>query len=411
MAERMILRMFCCRHFVCASKEVINFCRLSMIIHTLCSDATRDVIKHFLGPTNIDITRQILSKTHHFKYGIRNVKIFPHEKSYFFPPANCTVDIEKADFSLMYKLFRNFDSPMLDAKEKAKWEKTPSDSDQGIVAALERIRNARNAFVAHPSSAKTDDQEFEDICKQLSISLKAIDSGLGTAHFDRIQEMKTIILDDSMVTTQLKLSESNRKLEETQRKLEAFEAVDTRTGNTKTFLSAKFRKEKYCVETEAFRTARQQLEEKKKLWILGKAGAGKTRLAVRLLYHFIVKCRGDIIVRKISKPSEIRNLYNANSEKNTILFVDDAFGKTVVDRNLAEKWCKAFDFINSLCKSGRATVGHLWILYTSRNYILQAASEEEVVLLKSVKDFVLDLSSQEHDLKHTEKHAILDIAH
>ncbi|XP_053390906.1 uncharacterized protein LOC128553755, partial [Mercenaria mercenaria] len=152
--------------------------------------------------------------------------------------------------------------------------------------------------------------------------------------------------------------------------------------------------EKYFVRTEQFEKARTKLLENNIIVLNGAPGEGKTTVAKKLL----VEVSKNERYIQLNTYSDWRFVILDNVEA---VLIDDMFGSGIFDKEECRKWQKHIPSIASAVESK-----HLYVIITSRSYILTEAVEKMIVESFFTKENVVTLSSE--DLTPKERKTILE---
>ncbi len=121
------------------------------------------------------------------------------------------------------------------------------------------------------------------------------------------------------------------------------------------------------VPTEAHHRSVKALFDEGFVLLLGEPMAGKSTIAAALA--IAAADQWKCIPVFASHPDEFKNHWNPD-EPNQFFWVDDAFGQTQFDPALADGWSRLFPHLTAAIQKGAR------FLFTSRNYIYQAAKRE-----------------------------------
>lgn len=118
------------------------------------------------------------------------------------------------------------------------------------------------------------------------------------------------------------------------------------------------------VVTEAHRKSVSALVEKGFVFLLGEPCCGKSTIAAALALAAADKWQCELV--RVTEPREFSRHWNPNAS-NQFFWVDDAFGSTQYERELALAWNRVFPALAAALKKGAKAV------FTSRDYVYTAA--------------------------------------
>lgn len=149
------------------------------------------------------------------------------------------------------------------------------------------------------------------------------------------------------------------------------------------------------VITEAYRRSARALRDHGFVLLLGSPASGKSTIAASLAVAAIDALGCSTM--SIRNADEFVQHWNPHEPKQ-FFWVDDAFGATQYQREAALEWSRAFPYLHTAVRRGAR------VLFTSRDYIYQAAREElkitafplvdESQVVISVQDLSLEEKSQ-----------------
>ena len=156
------------------TSETVNMFRIARLILDLCNDAIRDIMRSKVPGGKQDLTKAIASR----KKDLASCKLSKDQKLLLLPPNNGQVLYELLDFTLMYTLVRNVFHEEVEpnSKKNNKWGKKPTAGETGLVVAIEKIRECRNAFFAHASSTRVDKKTFDELWTTIEGAVDEIDN-------------------------------------------------------------------------------------------------------------------------------------------------------------------------------------------------------------------------------------------
>ncbi|MBF4505648.1 restriction endonuclease [Flavobacterium sp. JLP] len=142
---------------------------------------------------------------------------------------------------------------------------------------------------------------------------------------------------------------------------------------------------KVYVQNDSFNEASDIINQNKYVIISGTPGIGKTTLAEMLVFSFLSKPGNEFVFLSDSIDDAFK-LYNEN--KNQIFLFDDFLGRNFLQNSIAlndEK--KIVQFINKIQKSNNK-----FLIFTTREYILNQAQQKFDVLNQDLSKCVLDIT-------------------
>ncbi|KAK3101357.1 hypothetical protein FSP39_002994 [Pinctada imbricata] len=407
------------------SEESCHFARLSMLAFDVGQDSMRKVLRHISKKDEIEFSKEIQ------KY---NLKLLDHEKAVLIPK----VQYEKLDFSVMYKVcrnvlqsdIRNFDN------SKAKWGKEPDDSDESLLATIERIRSVRNSAIGHVASTKLPKVDFEPLWNRMMKAIEIIDKLFNLKNKEEGIKLLTQPIDSALVkdlkekyekevkileeilevsgqydeevqNQAYNLSQTIKKKQEHIRILKGDQqperwedfvrlnhSADMIQNMTNTFFKRHLKEDEFIVETKCLEDAKTILKKFNHVTIKGFPGTGKTKLAIRLVLNFVRSHPRMFYVRKLCTPDHLQTV---TPEENQIIFIDDIFGKGLAESREVRNWAETFKFfIQSESRTGKGdTPSGIFFIVTSGTHPFDSAykiSRTHPFLQKGV---VVDLSPME----------------
>jgi len=151
------------------------------------------------------------------------------------------------------------------------------------------------------------------------------------------------------------------------------------------------------VITDSYRKAVQALDEHGFVLLIGEPAAGKTTIASMLAMSAADKWNSSVL--KLADPASIVERWNTH-EPSQLFWVDDAFGVTQYESQLAHGWNHILVQVKTILRQGAK------IIMTSRDYIYNRARQDlkqSAFPLLSESQVVIDV----HDLSNLEKQQIL----
>lgn len=127
------------------------------------------------------------------------------------------------------------------------------------------------------------------------------------------------------------------------------------------------------VVTEAYRNSVKAITNKGFVFLLGEPCCGKSTIAAALALAAADKWSCELV--RVTEPREFTEHWNPNNPEQ-FFWVDDAFGSTQYERDLALAWNRVFPALESALKKGAKAV------FTSRDYVYTDA-------MKDLKDLAL----------------------
>jgi energy-coupling factor transporter ATP-binding protein EcfA2 len=151
------------------------------------------------------------------------------------------------------------------------------------------------------------------------------------------------------------------------------------------------------VITDAYRRAVVALDEQGFVLLVGEPAAGKTTIASMLAMAAADKWKSSVL--KLADPGKVVERWNVE-EPSQFFWIDDAFGVTQYESQLAFGWNHTLAQVNTMLRQGAK------IAMTSRDYIYKRARQdlkESAFPLLNESQVVIDV----HDLSDIEKQQIL----
>ncbi|WP_406303732.1 restriction endonuclease [Streptomyces sp. NBC_00885] len=148
--------------------------------------------------------------------------------------------------------------------------------------------------------------------------------------------------------------------------------------------------------TKFYAQAMDYLDNRGFTILVGGAGSGKSISAAALAMG-IVDAYGSAAI-KVDAPEEFKDSWNPQ-EPDQLFWVDDAFGVYRFDARSTEKWVRNYGLMQTAIKNGAR------FIFTSRDYILEAARYEFKGTARELLDCHVDLSP--HDLTLREREQII----
>jgi hypothetical protein len=121
------------------------------------------------------------------------------------------------------------------------------------------------------------------------------------------------------------------------------------------------------VVTDAHRKSVKAITDKGFVFLLGEPCCGKSTIAAALALAAADKWRCELV--RVTEPREFTQHWNPNAS-DQFFWVDDAFGSTQYERELALAWNRIFPALESAIKKGAKAV------FTSRDYVYTAAMKD-----------------------------------
>ena len=176
---------------------------------------------------------------------------------------------------------------------------------------------------------------------------------------------------------------------------------------TKHFLKKKLEHDKFFIETRACEASTERIQSFKRLTILGNPGCGKTDLASHLVFDLLSEPETEYVARKVSTPEELSANMKPNQKHNEIIFVDDIFGRSAVDRDQTDHWLKKFKMIQELIENQQGLERCVYLIVTCRKQVFGAV-EKGLKRKHPLFDsrYIVDLSHERWDLTTREKREI-----
>jgi energy-coupling factor transporter ATP-binding protein EcfA2 len=130
------------------------------------------------------------------------------------------------------------------------------------------------------------------------------------------------------------------------------------------------------VVTDAHRRSIEALNDKRFVLLLGDPGSGKSTIAAALALAAADTWKSRVI--KSQNAKDFTQHWNPNSDQ--FFWVDDAFGQTQYEREMALEWNYAIQPLKAALKKGTR------VIFTSRSYIYRAAERDLKELLPILRD-------------------------
>lgn len=150
-------------------KATDNFSRLCQLILTICSELFRDVLSHYISPTDL---RSMLDKS---KTKLERILNADQKKLIYPATGGASLAAKDLDISVLYIILRNICSI---PPHKKGWGNPPLKGDSSIAACIEIIRIQRNFVIGHSTSGKVDNVEFQSHWNELTDSVVEIEKQL-----------------------------------------------------------------------------------------------------------------------------------------------------------------------------------------------------------------------------------------
>lgn len=170
--------------YITPGKSTENFFRLCQLIMTICSDLLREILSHYIHPTNL---RSELDKNRKRLENLMNHK----QRSLIYPTTgNAPLVAKDMDISVLYIILRNICN--ISPHQKG-WGNAPLKGDTSIAACIERIRLQRNSIIAHSTNSTVEDVEFKNIWAELRDAIVEIEKQLtgGESHQRHVDSLLT----------------------------------------------------------------------------------------------------------------------------------------------------------------------------------------------------------------------------
>lgn len=149
-------------------KATNNFSRLCQLILTICSELFRDVLSHYISPTDL---RSMLDKNK------TKLKTMNNDQKKLIYPATggASLAAKDLDISVLYTILRNICGI---PPHKSGWGNHPLKGDSSIAACIEIIRIQRNRVIGHSTNGKVDDVQFQSCWNELRDAVVEIEKQL-----------------------------------------------------------------------------------------------------------------------------------------------------------------------------------------------------------------------------------------
>uniref|UniRef100_A0A8W8M5B9 DZIP3-like HEPN domain-containing protein n=1 Tax=Magallana gigas TaxID=29159 RepID=A0A8W8M5B9_MAGGI len=155
--------------YIMPGKSTENFFRLCQLIMTICSDLLRDILSHYIQPSDL---RSELDKN---RKRLEN-KMNYQQRSLIYPTTgNAPLVAKDMDISVIYIILRNICKI---SDHKKGWGNAPCKGDTSIAACIERIRLQRNSITGHSTNGTVEDVEFQNIWAELKDAIVEIEKRL-----------------------------------------------------------------------------------------------------------------------------------------------------------------------------------------------------------------------------------------
>ncbi|KAK3607637.1 hypothetical protein CHS0354_010689 [Potamilus streckersoni] len=380
-----------------------NFYRFSALLLDVGARVLREVLTFYhLGPTTL---AAYLSSNKSRLMKLRENVMTQEHLNTLFPPSGNSVLIEDIDITLLCILFRNLDSKV--SSNNPVWS-DPSTTDLSFQAEVGRIRVIRNFLFEHVSSASMDTSSFNIEANNLTTIFLRLISQLSASPFsstelqqmidkemqgpvqpdlenrinimrrklhewhqydedfkEMVQKIKTDIRE--MPSTKTALLEMQKQLNSP---IKESRTVVNKRDQMKKIVSSQIaleqhrsHAEKNFVETRGYNTAKEILNQHRRLIISGKSGQGKTYLSYQLL-KTMMTVDSNIKPLIISSVEEWRTLVDSNLTLGII--VDEMCGRFGLNEGELIQWKEESKYMPALLENGRHVV-----MFTIKSHLNQ----------------------------------------
>lgn len=134
-------------------KGTENFLRLCRLIMVLCNDLFRDILSHYIKPSDL---RAELDKN---KKKLMTIMNTDQKKKIYPTNGNTSLTSNDLDISVIYILLRNICNI---PEHYEGWGNYPNKNDTSIAACIERIRIQRNKIAGHSTDGRVTCDEFKN---------------------------------------------------------------------------------------------------------------------------------------------------------------------------------------------------------------------------------------------------------
>ena len=170
------------------------------------------------------------------------------------------------------------------------------------------------------------------------------------------------------------------------------------TAQTKQVLASMRYELETMVQTAAYRRALKALDRYHFVMLVGEPASGKSTIAATLAMGAIDRDR-EMQAFKVRSPDDFLRHYDPDDPRQ-FFWVDDAFGPTQFQRDLAEGWTRCFRELNAAIRQGA------YVVFTSRDYIYGSAKAQLMLTafpLMRTAEVVIDVN----EIEPSERIAIL----
>lgn len=200
-----------------STPETVNFARLTRLLLDVSPDVMRGILRHCLGHAEKSLTEALDNNRHELEVS----KLHPNERKLLFFTRQPNVSIYSLiDFSLMYRIARIIPkcrSQIEPNEEEAtrKWGKAPKPNDRSLLASIERLRHARNTFIAHVPNTNLNRKDFIHKWNEVREPIMDIERllGWGERYTAAITTLLTAPLDPEMVRLSYELLQKEQQIQ------------------------------------------------------------------------------------------------------------------------------------------------------------------------------------------------------
>lgn len=129
-----------------------NFLRLCRLITVLCNDLFRDILSHYIKPSDLRV------ELDNNKMKLETIMNTDQKKKIYPKNGNTSMTSNDLDISVIYILLRNICNI---PEHYNGWGNYPHKNDTSIAACIERIRIQRGIIAGHSANGRQEDDEFK----------------------------------------------------------------------------------------------------------------------------------------------------------------------------------------------------------------------------------------------------------
>ncbi|XP_071133693.1 uncharacterized protein [Mytilus edulis] len=379
------------------SKEEENYVRLSLLLTGVCPRAVRVLFDKEYPPLQLHGKLNNLKEKKLLTDLKDRKRIINQAQWYLLFPSNGIPESKNFDITLMICLLRNLAKT---PQPSHGFDSLPPPNEITPGADLARIKYYRNQF-AHRIDSKMDDISFNQYWIEISNAIGRLG---GQSMLIECYDLKKKILDQSNIEIMLEIKRAAEDITELKQLLKELKDGPLNAIIERTILVQNSKmNDLYISLTRQEKSAYELLQEDNMVVLSGKEGSGKTSLAFHLMKEV------EEHLSKSEKPAksvEIKDIADLkvmlNEKGQLIIFIDDPFGKSNLDKSLLQEWMRYFEILRPKLEGGS-----VFLILSIRSSILEECKEElwKETIFRKTK--VIDLSSDELKLDQKEKWLML----